>query len=496
MTGRNTYQRVGLGRAIQAERLRARGSSAQRFALAGLVISLIQGAGWWTVAARDPADWQGLFSWQTLYVTGLLAPMMALLATMVARREQIAREGGTWVRPVPHATSVAARMVILAGQSALFHVGLVLPLVLVGILKGLQQPPLGQMVAMIAVVWATALLPLSLAMLLTRWMGMVPVIGLALVWQIAGTLTAETPAWWAQPWSWPVHAAMPILQIHANGVRLEAASPVQSWNPVWPTLLCVVVAIFAAALQIRLGPVWARTRKPSRRLSAKAGTSRGMALPNTNVTVGRRHALWAQLIVLKSIGIYPLVVLTFAVLVITSAVWGSTAVMGLACWLLIPLGTAVLAVLCWRAHAEAWRGLAMRRDPRRLAFVMTLPGIGVLAAVAVFTQQLAGSADTTPRGLAWLLFLVGVANLLSSLWISRSMGPAVALGVTMILMIVSLVFGASTLSDGSGWVAGIYGWPLNATGPARTALISLLLLFVSVVAMAGWLRSARRAARD
>lgn len=495
MTGLNTRKQVGLGRAIKAERLRARGSSAQWFALAGLVISLMQGAGWWTVATHDLADWKGLFSWQTLYATGLLAPMMALLATMVAHREQIAREGGTWVRPVPRATSVAARMAVLAGQSAFFHVGLVLPLVLVGLLKGLHQPPLGQMAAMIAFMWATSLLPLSLAMLLSRWMGMVPVVGLSLVWQIAGTLTAETPTWWAQPWSWPVHAVLPILRIHANGEGLEPTSPVHLWNPVWPTLLCLVVAMLVMAGQSRLNPVRSRARKPSRRLSSTAGTSRGTALPNTNITVGRRHMLWAQLIVLKSTGIYPLIALTFAVLVITSTVWHSTAVTGLACWVLIPLGTAILAVLSWRAHTEAWRVLALRRDPRQLALAMTLPGIGVLAAVAIFTQQLAGAADTTPHALAWLLFLVGVANLLSNLWISRSMGTAAALGATITLMVVSVVFGGSTLSTGPAWVAGIYGWPLNATQPARVALTSLALLLVSAGAMAGWLRSARRATR-
>ncbi|STD04136.1 lantibiotic protection ABC transporter permease subunit, MutE/EpiE family [Dermatophilus congolensis] len=235
-------QHVTFQQAIRAELTRAKSSASSRFALVGAAIAVLQGMGWWFVATRAIPDWNGLFGWQSMYATALMAPIVALLAAVTVSREEKAREGGTWTRPLTASMATCCRGIVLAWQSLLFHAPLTLPLLVIGWAGGVSDPPVTRMVALWLVFWATSLLPLMVGFVVAGAVGIVPTVALMMVWQVTGTLKSETAMWWAQPWTWGVHAAQPLLGIHANGIALETNSPIQGWNPWWPAIASMTVA--------------------------------------------------------------------------------------------------------------------------------------------------------------------------------------------------------------------------------------------------------------
>lgn len=506
-----TTEAAPFGRALRAEMIRAKGSASARFALVGLALSVLQGLGWWTVSSRAMPDWLGLLGWQSLYVTGLFAPVVALLASTTVAREAAAREGGTWTRPLSPRTAVLARMVVLGWQSLLLQAALTLPMLGFGMAGGLADPPVGRFVLLWLVLTATSFLPLALV--LARRVGTIATVALALGWQIAGTVAAESPHWWALPWSWAVRAALPVLGIHQNAVRLEPGSPVWSWSPLAPVVMSValagvVVAIAAAraraVTESRRGVVarW-RERVEGRREDpagpvAPARRDLSAVAAAGAVTRGAPSPVRAQLVVLRATAAPALTVAALAVTALVGLVWNSSYVTGLTTWLVVPLGCCILACLVRAANADGWRVAALRTSPARFAaatLAICLAVLGVVVAAGTLAAVASGG-PAVPAAFPVLAFAVGSAVLTMSLWLATRFGVGAALGVTLVVLVVSLVFGGTGLADSGLWVVGVLGWPLSADDDAgRTVIALVAAVAIAVGASFAWVRALARAAR-
>src|SRR5690625_4265859 len=88
--------------AVRAEIVRTRGSAAAYLPGLGLVIAGISFAG---ILITPDSQERAALLWQTLYVTGMAAPLLTLLAGLTTAREAAAREGGTLWRPTARGSS-------------------------------------------------------------------------------------------------------------------------------------------------------------------------------------------------------------------------------------------------------------------------------------------------------------------------------------------------------------------------------------------------------
>lgn len=501
-TTETTPREASLRQAVSAEVIRARHSVASRFAVVGLAVGLLQGIGWWSVSTTDDPDWFSLLGWQSLYATALLAPIVVLLAASAAARESSAREGGTWVRALSPARALVARDLVLAWQSLLLHAGLTFPILIFGLLGGLTDPPAGRFITLWLVLWAVSLLPLIGGYLLARRIGMISAVLLAWLWQIGGAVLAEQPHAGALPWTWGVRAAMPVLGIHQNAVRLEPGAAPWNWNPWWPALATAAVAVIVvaiAAVRATAHPDPRPIGRPRRRRRASEDDAplppaRQQLSAAGQVTLGRRLRITAQLILLRATALPALVVAAVLGLVLVGFIWDATYVTGVTTWLLVPLGSTILAMMAWSAHAPGWTITSLRNGILALAGSLWGVCAAVLAVIVAAATAIAALSGGTSLLFAALALLTGLLVLTGGLWLSTRFGAGAAIGVTLVVLVISLVFGGTQLSDGALWLVGVLGWPMSAAEPGRAMIAIPLLLMGTAVSGVLWLRALRRAA--
>ncbi|MDN5915357.1 MAG: hypothetical protein L0I76_09660 [Pseudonocardia sp.] len=451
-----------LRRALGAELVRARRSPAALLPLVGIVVCAMSGAGRLAVSGTG-GGWTGLLSWHTLYVTGLSAVLVALLAGLTERRDRGSRSGGTPWRPVRPVAVRGARLLVLAGLSLVLNLLVFLPYVPLGLVLGLRDAPVGPLAGAAVLVWATGLGWLVLACAIARWTGPFPVLGLSLLWQAAGAVQAESSLWWALPWTWSVRPVLPLVGVHHNGVSLEPGSPVWDY-PAWPSLLASAL-LAAAALPAYLAD------------DGRGGTSRALLGSLRRTAIG------------------PLTLAVAVLLALVAAVRPSY-LEGLLGFVVLPTGAWVLAVLAWQAQAPAWRIVATRdHRPHRAGRAL----LGVLAGIVTGTCAFAGLlmvligddagyvASRVAVGVS-----VGWAIVALTLWLYTRFHLAVALTVNVLGGMTGVLFGGSTLAASWLWLAGPSGWMLSATGPTRTAVAITLSLGVAAATSMAWLRASTR----
>ncbi|SNV19881.1 lantibiotic protection ABC transporter permease subunit, MutE/EpiE family [Dermatophilus congolensis] len=502
-TAATPTQHITFQQAIRAELTRTKSSASSRFALAGAAIAVLQAMGWRFVATRAIPDWNGLFGWQTMYATALLAPIVALLAAVTVSREKRAREGGTWMRPLSAPMATFCRGLVLAWQSLLFHAPLTLPLLLIGWAGGLSDPPITRMLSLWLVFWATSLLPLMVGFAMSRVVGMLPTISLMMVWQVVGTLKSETATWWAQPWTWGVHAAQPLLGVHANGIALETNSPIWEWNPWLSAIASAVVAAAALFFSALRAHSWVQQRPGlSARLPRKSSQLHSVhaAVPAAHTPVQRgpdviskaHHIVW------RGTGIAPLTGMTLLVIAAAGWIWSPGFVIGLATWLVVPFGCCICACLIETAEAPGRRIAMLRADLAHQGQVMArmaLLLIGLIVAwVAVIVIATGGSAIAAIR-VAVLIYAVGAAVFFVSSWLATRFSAAAAIGVLLVVAVISLVFGGSGIAQTPLWVIGVLGWPVTATSALPVAATLAASALLSGVAYRAWLAALRRSIR-
>jgi ABC-2 type transport system permease protein len=484
---------VPLHRAVGAERVRTRHSASARFPLAGLVICLLQALGWWTVATRALTAWPQMLAWQSVYATTLAGPFAALLVALTVARERNARDGGTRSRPLAPATAWTARALVLALQLCALDFAITMPLLGIGWLHGLADPPVARLAMVWMALWLGSLMYVAIALILARAAGMLATLGIAIVAQVAGTMQAESAAWMWLPWTWPVRALLPLLGIHQNGTALEPGSPIWHWSPWLPVAMSLVLAIILTIIgaMVRIPS----RRRPRREPPQPAAVPAGGLDVQTPVTRSRPRHLAAMAGSLPRAVIVPLVAATLALIVLTGVVWDAARVTGLAAWLVIPLGSCVLACLTWSSQAPAWRSLALRASTRRLGRMLACCCLGILSVVvaAVMASAAAAGGQQLIRFGA-VLWMVGAAWTMVSLWLATRFGAAAAIGLTLVVLVAGLLMGGTWMAHTPLWLAGPLAWPVSADSWPRASIALVLAAALAGAACAAWLRALRRAA--
>ncbi|CED92516.1 hypothetical protein [Actinomyces succiniciruminis] len=225
----------GLGAVLRAELGRSRRTATWGIPVAVVVFSLH--ALLVAHAALTADGWNdGVLPWLNPYPAAFALPMGALTGAMAAWRERRHRAGGTAWRGVSPALTVAARVIVLAASALASQALLLAPIVIDALIRGAGWGPWCQYLLFALVMWVSVTGASVWGLALGQWVGGIAVglaPALALVWSAAGALQAEAPTWWARPWTWAMRPTLPLLEVHANGISLEAGSPVWDY-PVAP----------------------------------------------------------------------------------------------------------------------------------------------------------------------------------------------------------------------------------------------------------------------
>lgn len=481
-------------RSISAELVRSSHTVGSRLWVVGLVICVVQTLGWFTVATRGLDSWDQLLGWQTGYVTALAAPLTALIAGLTVRRERAARGGGTDWRPVGAGTIRVARFIVLALQLALFTLVAVGGMLLFGTLVGLAQPPVARVLTVVLVLCIGLLPVLALGLLAAERIGLFGVLPLAVGWQIAGTMAAESAGWWWQPWTWAVRPALPLLRIHGNGIGALPGDPVLAIG-VWPPVL------LAAALAVLLVAPLALVPPPRERTGgSRAGTAAGGSTAATTAsgrlpapaTRGRRRPAAAALVSVRGLWLLPLGVALVVLELAIRGVWNAGYVRGAFGLILLPGWVCLVACLVTRAQEPALRAVLTRSSAHRWCLALAAVLIGGLAPVVLASALLTG---VTAFRVAVVAAFIGSALLLVNLWLATRFGIGAALGVSAVGVVMSLIFGGSQLSDGTIWLAGPWAWAYSADNTARMMTVVAVSIPIALLAAVGWMAAVRRAGR-
>lgn len=482
----HTTALTDLGRAVSAELVRTRRTTSARLALAGLAISALQGLGWAFLSTRDLTSWRQLTSWQSVYATALAVPMAALLGGITVQREHRAREAGTSWRPTRPATVRAARTGVAALQLLLFILAITLPTLLWGTVAQLPDPPLAQILTLVSLQWALSLAPLTLGLVGTRRLGLLTTLLAAIGWQIAGTLNAESATWWAQPWTWHLRPLLPLLGVHANGVPLEPGSPV--WTFPWTPSLAGSLALTALLLVTDEIHLTRRRRGPGR-TNARASQPRPTVLPFVRTAPRPTLAVAATL---RRTAIPWLVGITLLALPAIAVLWRAAGVRDTVGYLILPLGSCLLATLAWQAQHHAWTILATRRSITDLGLRL----LGVCAATVTALACAAGAVIAAAGGSQIAEFIAvtalsGTAGTACCLYLTTRHGTGTAIGATLITITLSLVLGGY-FTNTPLWIAGPAAWAATAADTPRALIACTLSALACAVATTLWLRAIRR----
>ncbi|MFD1718542.1 hypothetical protein [Georgenia deserti] len=465
--------------AIRAEVIRAKGSAAAALPWVGVVIAGISFAG---ILITPESQERAALLWQTLYVTGMAAPLLTLLAGLTTARESAARDGGTIWRATSPRIIIVARFIVLTGLSALFHAlafWLVIPLSL-----AVGAPTDAPRIVWAGLVcWVTTLGVLALAFVLSERWGTIPVFLAAWIWQAIGTLAAESTAWYAIPPTWAVRAMLPIVGAHQNAEPLAAGDPLATESPA----LALALSIFLAGIVLVLRVLSRGTLRVEHRADNRPVGPRST----------RESTLGAVRAVVRSRAIVPLCAAAVLLAIVTAAVYPNSYLLGLHTYAMLPFGACIVAVLTWLALAPGWKVLMLRKatvpaavQTWLLLCVSTVSAAVTATALANAVRRGHGDAASllaiTQSGVLWLI--LGAAGVLGALWLTVRFGVGWALGATVILTTVGITLGGDVLADTWLWILGPTAWPLSADTPQRFMIAALI---ASAFAVLTWLLSTR-----
>lgn len=152
------------------------------------------------VATEDP-DATGILMWQSMYATGIAAPLTAMFAASAELRERHARMGGRHWRGLSMRSLRLARFVAVIACVAVFHVLNFGGTWLLALLDG--RTGANRILLLGVLSWVGAIGVAGFAMACARNTNIVITLVVFLVWQLAGTTRpiVEGPVWWAFPGS-------------------------------------------------------------------------------------------------------------------------------------------------------------------------------------------------------------------------------------------------------------------------------------------------------
>ena len=477
--------------AARSELVRWRRSSVSLAPLLGFAVATLQALV--LLAVGIAHGWASVLAWNVIWVTGLALPATGLIVGLVAVRDRGARDGGTTWRNLTPLTSSLARLAVIAGAVALMNVLAVIPVLAVGSVLVNGPAPVGRTVftALTISLGCVAIIPIL--DLIARRRGLFVTLGFAVMWSVAGVLTAESYFWWAFPFAWPMRAVLPPLGTHANGVSFAPADAAIAQESPAPALglslalLAVSLGIFVL-VRIYIRPV---SRRPRARSSEQLAPSPAIRLSiavsegTTLNASSRPSTVLPHLLTLQRTSLPWLAVTALVLEVFTLMLWQSATYSAVLFELLIlPVGASLLPILAWSKASTGWRSLATRpTSPTRLGLGLSASLCIGIVAVSVLSAliELAAGAAISHIASMWLLAVtVGSALMSFHLWLTVRFSAGLAIGIMCLGVLFSLVVGGSSLSS-TLWAFGPWAWVFTA---ADDALRALVITVVSLTATA------------
>lgn len=459
-------------RALRAEMMRTRGSAALLLTLSGLIFALLSSR--FAVSAGVNGSAHDLLNWQSLYATGLAAPIMTLLAGAVVDRERGAREGGTRWRSTPRHLILIARALVLIVLSGVFHVLSYGGIAVVAMLTGFADA-MGSIMVAALVSWVSSWALCLPGLVLADLAGTIPAVLMALALQIIGTLPAEKSWWWAAPMTWPVRPSLWALGVHQNAVPLEPGETPIITEP-WTALAgCIITAAASLVVLLLLDRNTVHLPWVGRRAVVAPAPRRST----------RGGALGAAHLALHGTAIGWLTAGALALMVGVALVDRPGAAAGTFSYLVLPVGAITLPVVAWSGVRDAWRITALRGPRTRHALVARIIiHVAAMTAAAVMAVLLEGSPEDLPRR-ALLWALTGAVVALASLATTIRFGPGMAIAGGLLWWIFSVTFAGDVLAATPLWAVSLPLWAECADTPARLMLAvpTCLALFIGLLFM-------------
>ncbi|MGV0353780.1 hypothetical protein [Corynebacterium confusum] len=496
---------------LRAESLRARGSALQWLPLLGLPLAAMSLL--FSRLASADGSTRALMGWQSMYVTGMAAPLSAIFAAVPETRELSARYGGLLWRAVSARRLRAARLLAVWVALAAFttlNFGLTWAM---AVLMGRDHAGIALTAG--AWSWVASLGVAGLSAALTRRYGLTAALAAAFSFQFAGIPASLTEGenWWLFPPSWPIRLLLPVLGIHTNSVPLAPSDPLWQESP-WPAAAsCLLLAVAGALATCWVPPRRKRVLRAARRGQQPAGSAEhvsGFASSADSISSasafdlrraaqpiayraaqsGSAAGLSAAVRAVHRAALDPVLlgcaVATAVVLALTAATYPASYVHGVFTFAVLPLGTGTAAILAWSSLRGAWPSMLVENRRCVAGLLGWLPCL-----VAVISGLAAGAGWAAGGGLGdelrrWVLsVVVGTVLAWATLFLVVRFNAATAAAVTVIWTVVSLTLGGDILAQTILWVVALPAWPETAeTAPRLGVAVALGLVSAAVIARA------------
>lgn len=474
-------------RYLSAELLRSRGGALQWLPL--LAIPLVVMTVLFSSFASSAKDATGVLGWQSMFITGMYAPLIALFATVPEHRESRTRSGGTlWRRVNPHYEQASRFLVILASLAAFHLLNFGVSWAVVA-LQGRANHQLLLVAGVYSFLGAIGIAGLAAAS--ARRCGLAAALVAGIVWQVVSVLpsTVEGNAWWAFPPAWPLRLLLPALRIHQNSVPLDPGDPLLQESPLPAAVLCLLLAVAGTCAAI-LTPRRIRSLSLLRRAGAPATTAApttvaGAWTPAVIPRAAARSRLLGAVRGLHRAALSPALIaclaLTALALAFLSAIYPPSYVEGFFLFLLLPVGAGILPVMVWPRLAASWPLSYIESRYSPIALLLWLLGtVVIVCSAASLAMVCSGGAATAAAAQLPLAVGVGFAITVVSLVIVLLFGILSALAFTIVGTIVSVTLGGDVLAKTFLWLLAFPAWPMNADSPGRYTVAALLTLLIAV----------------
>ncbi|WJY89236.1 hypothetical protein [Corynebacterium confusum] len=493
---------------LRAEFLRARGSALQWLPLLGLPLAAMSLL--FSQLASADGSTRALLGWQSMYVTGMAAPLSSIFAAVPETRELSARYGGLLWRAISPRRLRAARLLAVWVALAAFttlNFGLTWAM---AVLMGLDHAGIALVAG--AWSWVASLGVVGISAALVRRYGLTAALAAAFAFQFAGIPASLTEGehWWLFPSSWPIRLLLPVLGIHTNSVPLAPGDPLWQESP-WPAAaLCLLLAVAGALAACWVPPRRKRVLRAARRGQQPAGSADRASGSADSITTasafdlrqaaapvayraaqsGSAAGFSAAVRAVHRAALGPVllgcVVATAVVLALTAATYPASYVHGVFTFAVLPLGTGTAAILAWSSLHGAWPSMLVENRhcvAGLLGWLTCLVAVvSGLAAVAGWAVG-GGPGDELRR---WgLSVVVGTVLAWAALFLVVRFNAATAAAVTVVWTVVSLTLGGDVLAETVLWAVALPAWPETAdTAPRLSVALVLGLASAAITARA------------
>lgn len=468
-------------RYLSAEVLRSCGSALQWLPL--LAVPLVVMTVLFSALASPAQDATGVLGWQSMFITGMYAPLIALFATIPEHREARTRSGGTlWRRVNPHYEQASRFLVILASLAAFHLLNFGVSWAVVA-LQGRANHQLLLVAGVYSFLGAIGIAGLAAAS--ARRCGLAATLVAGIVWQVVSVLpsTVEGNAWWAFPPAWPLRLLLPALRIHQNSVPLDPGDPLLHESPLPAAVLCLLLAVAGTCAAIltprRIRPLSLLRRAGAPATTAAPTTAAETWTPAVTPRAAARSRLLGAVCGLHRAALSPALIaclaLTALALAFLSAIYPPSYVEGFFLFLLLPVGAGILPVMVWPLLAPSWPLSYIESRYSPIALLLWLLGtVVIVCSAASLAMVCSGGSATAAAAQLPLAVGVGFAITVVSLVIVLLLGILSALAFTIVGTIVSVTLGGDVLARTPLWLIAFPAWPMNADSPARYILAAAL----------------------